>query len=192
MNIGTDMSIELPLPRIHLKAAASACVASFCLNHKLPVLPEHWFLAMQAVSIPGRQEVLKYLIPTIVDVAHNPQAVSLLADFISNYHPKSKVHAVFSGLKDKDLCGLIKPMRTCVDHWYPCLLSGKRAASEDLLLKAFEEGHCIVAHCYSDPITAYQAAVKVAAKDDIIVVYGSFLMVSAIMEWKGTIQETLE
>ena len=186
--IGTSKILELPLPRINLKAAASACMASFCLNHKLPISFEQWVLAMQSVSILGRQQLLQYPVPTLYDGAHNPQAVSLLADFIANYYPRSKVHAVFSGLKDKDLPGLIKPMRACVDHWYPCLLSGKRAATEELLLKSFQTEDCIPAICYSDPKTAYQAAVKFAAEDDIIVVYGSFLMVSAIME----VQEELE
>ena len=178
----TGDSLTLPLPKINHKAAAAACIASVCLQSILPVTTDQLALAMSTVSIQGRQHLVPGAINTVFDVAHNPQAVSLLADFIRRLQPKGRVHAVFSGLKDKDLSGLIKPMLSCVDVWYPALLSGKRAASEALLLSVFANEDCFVLACFSRPEEAYQAAIQGAEPGDLIVVYGSFLTVSAIMK----------
>ena len=103
----------MPRPSINLKAAASAVIASGLLLDKLHVNAAQLRLSMQEVALPGRQQVELGLVTTVFDVAHNPQAVSLLADFINERPRTGKVHAVFSALKDKDLCGLIKPM-----HYY--------------------------------------------------------------------------
>ncbi len=182
LTLPTGESILLPLPKINLKAAAAASIASTCLQSILPVTLIQLVTAMRAVRIDGRQQVVNHAITTVFDVSHNPQAVSLLADFIRGYQPKDKVHAVFSGLKDKDLCGLIKPMLSCVDFWYPAVLSGKRAASESLLLAAFRAENCFMSTCFDDPMIAYHAVMQRAKQGDLIVVYGSFLTVSAIMD----------
>ena len=180
--------IELPCPKINPKAAAAAVVASAQLHSILPIKPRQWIDAMQTVSIIARQQIVKDAVSTLFDVAHNPQAVALLAEYIKKNQPKGSVHAVFSGLKDKDLRGLIKPMQSYVDFWYPAVLSSNRAASKTLLAKAFLDENCSIAVWYNDPWEAYQMAKQQAVPGDLIVVYGSFLTVSAVMahqmEWQ--------
>lgn len=173
--------LQLPLPGINLKAATSAIIASHCLHQYLPITVMQLEQAMNHVSILGRQQIVSGSIKTVFDVAHNPQAVLLLANFIAQLPIKGKVHAVFSGLKDKDLCGLIKPMLFCVDFWYPAVLNGKRAASESQILAAFAAENCWISSCFSNPMQAYHQAIMQAKPDDLIIVYGSFLTVSAIM-----------
>ncbi len=184
--------VQLPRPRVNPKAAAAAYIASTCLQRSLPVTWPQVAKAMQTVSIAGRQQVLGGDMKTIYDVAHNPQAVSLLAEFIQQYKPKRMVHAVFSALKDKDLCGLITPMLSSVDCWYPAVLTGKRAASESLLLAAFRATGCLIPTCFDNPVMAYDAALNGAKPGDLIVVYGSFLTVSAIMDPNRIEQEELQ
>ena len=183
--------IHVPLPRLHPNAAAAAIMSSDHLKALLPVTQSHWEQAMREVFIPGRQEVREGPVRTVFDVAHNPQAAALLSVFIQRNKPKGKVHAVFSGLKDKDLCGLIKPMRPYVDIWYPARLSGKRAADESQLLSALRAANCLVFKCFDNPFAAYQEAMKRANPDDLIVVYGSFLTVSAVMSNDRVAQEEL-
>lgn len=173
--------INVPLPKINAKAAAAAIVASAYLHSVLPIKSSDWCDAMQKVAILGRQQVIEGDVSTIFDVAHNPQAATLLAEFVKKYRAKGKVHAVFSGLQDKDLRGLIKPMHSYVDFWYPAVLSSKRAASKSLLKAAFRAENCSIPADFSDPLTAYQVAMQHARPGDLIVVYGSFLTVSAVM-----------
>ena len=187
IDVPTRPSVQLPIPTIQRNAAAAAYMASTCLQSILPVTQQQLEEAMRTVYIFGRQQIVGDAIKTLFDVSHNPQSVLLLADFVQRYlsagnKPKGKVRAVFSGLKDKDLCGLIKPMLSCVDFWYPAVLMGKRAASAALLQATFLAEHCTIPACYHDPLAAYHAAMQDAKPGDLIVVYGSFLTVSPIME----------
>ena len=112
----------------------------------------------------------------------NPVA---LGDAAQGHWPQGKIHAVFSALKDKDVCGLIKPLSSIVEQWYPASLSSQRAASQEQLQKAFRDVLGEQPHCYEDPIQATQAAVAAAKPGDWIVVYGSFLLVGAVMTANG-------
>ncbi|MCX7118638.1 MAG: Mur ligase family protein, partial [Legionellales bacterium] len=112
----------------------------------------------------------------------NPVA---LGDAAQGHWPQGKIHAVFSALKDKDICGLIKPLSSIVEQWYPASLRGQRAASQEQLQKAFRDVLGEQPHCYEDPIQATQAAVAAAKPGDWIVVYGSFLLVGAVMTANG-------
>jgi len=176
-----DQPIILPRPNINPKAAAAAVMASAFFQATLPINFIEWSEAMRTVTILGRQQLIEGRVSVLFDVAHNPQAVNLLAESIKKYEIKGKVHAVFSGLKDKDLHGLIRPMQSCVDFWYPSVLSSKRAASESLLKAVFQSENCSIPAYFSDPLTAYKEAMLQAKTGDLIVVYGSFLTVSAVM-----------
>ena len=73
-------------------------------------------------------------------------------------------------------------MRSIVGQWYPACLQGKRAATQAQLLTSFADGLGLQPQCYADPIQATQAAITAAKPGDLIVIYGSFLMVSAVMQ----------
>ena len=174
--------IVLPLPSLHHHAAVAAVIASLCLRARLPIPAQAWAEAMQTVRIAGRQQRVSGTISFLYDVAHNPQAALALARCLQQQAPSGMVHAVFSALKDKDICGLIKPLRSIVGQWYPACLQGKRAATQAQLLTSFADGLGLQPQCYADPIQATQAAITAAKPGDLIVIYGSFLMVSAVMQ----------
>ena len=117
----------------------------------------------------------------MLDVAHNPQAVALLADFMATQARTGRVHAIFSGLKDKDLCGLISPMQSIVDAWYPALLKGDRAPDEAWIRGVFLSTQTMFSTVFSDPSAAYRAAMNLAVPGDWVVVYGSFLTVGSVI-----------
>ena len=168
-------------PNLHIQAAAAAVMASKQLLDRLPVSPEHWEQAMCSVQVDARQQLVQGTVSVLYDVAHNPQAVEYLAGWFQHNHIAGRVHAVFSALQDKDLAGLITPMRMLVDAWYPACLSGPRASSQQQLLEAFKVNNIIPKDCFMDPAAAYYAAKQRAVPGDLILVYGSFLTVSAVM-----------
>ncbi|KTD21126.1 bifunctional tetrahydrofolate synthase/dihydrofolate synthase [Legionella londiniensis] len=171
----------LPSPAINHKAATAAVIASYLLRTRLAISPCHWQSAMQRVCLMGRQQFIKGEVAAVFDVAHNPQAVMLLADFIKKINCKGTVHGVFSALQDKDLYGLIKPMHAHIAEWYPALLCNKRAASESALMTAFEQALNKKPMCHQNPIKAFQAALTQANPGDLIVVYGSFVTVGELL-----------
>lgn len=174
-------TIALPVPHLHANAAVAAVMASLCLQTRLPVSEKDWINAMHSKRIMGRQQHLPGDISFVYDVAHNPQAVTALVQYLRENPAKGTLHAVFSALKDKDICGLIKPLSSIVGQWYPVCLTGKRASSQEQLLAAFGAALDRVPHCYPDPLQATAAAVAAAKTGDLIVVYGSFILVGAVM-----------
>lgn len=171
----------LPKPSIQLKSAAAAIMATYLLAPRLPVFLSHIQSAMRHIFIPGRLQLEKGRISILYDVSHNPQAVNLLANTLRLWDKKTKIHAVFSALKDKDILGLIKPLKEYVDFWYPAQLDVKRAISTDLLLSCFNNAEIFVKICYNDPLLAFKAALNQTQSGDLIVVYGSFFTVSYVM-----------
>jgi len=187
----------LPKPKIQLKSAAAAKTASHLLQEILPVTDDDLQRAMQLIHIPGRLQLHEDSVSVVYDVAHNPQAARLLAEFIIKFvRNKSnaaangecsgtvRVHAVFSALKDKDIFGLILPLKDCVDHWYPAQLDNKRAASALFLCSKFRDAEISVDICYNSPLVAFETALNRAEPGDLIVVYGSFFTVNYIMAAK--------
>lgn len=183
LSLSTGERFELPKPRLNLKAMAAALTMTFCLNEQLPMTMDQRVSAIRSVYLPGRldQKMDKKGVHYLFDVAHNPQAVGLLADYLEKNKKDGQVYAIFSGLKDKDLSGLIKPFETLVDEWYPALLTGERAANKKILQMVFDETIKQVPECYDEPISAFDAARSKAKAGDWIVVYGSFLTVGPIM-----------
>lgn len=175
------LSIELPKPKIQLKSAAAAVLATAILNRRLPVRSAQYRIAMERIFIAGRLQLVPGPITILYDVSHNAQSVRLLAEYLGQLKPPGRIHAVFSALKDKDIFNLIYPLKDCVNRWYPAQLDNKRALSADLLLAIFDEAEISLKTCYNSPFIAFAAALNHAKTGDLIVVYGSFFTVSQVM-----------
>ncbi|AUH73555.1 bifunctional tetrahydrofolate synthase/dihydrofolate synthase [Legionella sainthelensi] len=171
---------ELPKPSIQLKAAAAAITACFLLKQYLPIDHTQLHSAMQRIFIPGRLQLHRGTVDVLYDVSHNSQSARLLAETVQKMK-KTKVHAVFSALKDKDIYNLVMPLKNCVDYWYPAQLDNKRAAGADLLITILRDAAISVEFCYTSPLIAFEAALKQSRLGDLIVVYGSFFTVSHVM-----------
>jgi dihydrofolate synthase/folylpolyglutamate synthase len=182
---------DLPRPHIQIKSVAAALTASLLLERSLPISLAQFSEAMSAIFLPGRLQLCNKPRRILYDVSHNPQSAKLLASYIK-LNIKTKIHAVFSALGDKDIYGLIFPLKDCVDHWYPALLDNKRAATPDLLLSGFKDAEIFTELCYNSPLIAFTAALSQAKDEDLIVVYGSFYMVSQVMVAQHQLMEQKE
>jgi len=172
--------VECQVPSVQVKSAVSAIVASLVLKKRLPIELGTIERAMQTVKIVARQQYIPGTIGTVFDVAHNAQAARSLADFIVSL-PKKKVHVVFAALKDKNLIGLIEPLVSHADYWYTAKIGDARAVESSTLASAFDTATGVIPPNFNDPLAAYMAAKKEAFEDDLIIVYGSFLTVNAVM-----------
>lgn len=174
-----------PLPEPVLKGehqfrnAASVLMALHCLQARLPVDISAIEQGLQTVQLQGRFQLIPGEIPVLLDVGHNPQAVKTLRDYLEHYFPSVRIHAVFAMMKDKDIEGVLAIMRACVTQWYLAPLKSPRAADEELL-----KAHCHrqdiknVNYGYSDFMAAFADARRHAQPNDLILVFGSFFLVS--------------
>lgn len=171
---------ELPRSQFHSNSVAAAVMATLCLQGALPVDHDDIVRGISSTVLNGRQQLITRHCRIIFDVAHNPQSAAYLATYLARVEG-AKVHAVFSALTDKDIPGLISPLKSQVNYWYPTILPGKRAASQAQLMDAFKANDVNEILCYNNPLLAFDAACSQASTDDLIVVYGSFIIVGLIL-----------
>lgn len=177
---------ELPRPALdgdhQLRNAATALAVIDLMQAKLPVTRAAIDSGLQKPRLPARLQQCGSAPLVLCDVAHNPQAVSALAAYLSSTPITGKCLAVIGMLKDKDIAASLQPMVRLVDHWYLADLGGARAASAAMLLNGLQQVDANPsAECYPDVLSAFDSAMRTAGPDDRIVVFGSFLTVSAIM-----------
>ena len=120
---------------------------------------------------------------TVLDVAHNPQAASALADTLGamGFHPATI--AVFGIMSDKDIDGVIAAMKSRIDRWLVATLPPPRGATaQDLRQRLLGAGISpTTVETFEGPNTAYDAARRAAVETDRIVVFGSFHTVAAAL-----------
>ncbi|QSA97095.1 bifunctional tetrahydrofolate synthase/dihydrofolate synthase [Methylococcus sp. EFPC2] len=176
----------LPLPALcgehQLFNAAAVLQVLGSIRGKRPVGENAVHEGLSSVKLQGRFQLIDGTPPVLLDVAHNPQSARVLADHLKARFPGRRVHAVFAVMRDKDIEGVVTPMAPLVDRWYLAPLKMPRAATSSELVDVF--GHCsidAVSEGYADAASAFAAARRNAHNDDVVVVFGSFFLVSEFL-----------
>ena len=171
--------------------ASAALAALESVRDRLPVTQQAIRLGLLQASPPGRFQILPGQPTVILDVAHNPHAAAVLEKNLGNmgFHPYT--YAVFGMLADKDIESVVRQLAPRVDHWFCCDLVGPRALPVDLLGKKVRSvldgmGDPDVRKAgisnHGSPAEAFEKAKSSAKPDDRIVVFGSFLTVSGVLQ----------
>ena len=126
------------------------------------------------IELAGRFQLVPG--PAIVlDVAHNPQAVGVLASNLGDMGFHANTHAVVGMLADKDVAGALATLKGRVTHWY---VAARCAAGPAEALAAIAEGLGGTVTAFDDVASAFAAARKAAGEDDRILAFGSFYTVA--------------
>ena len=182
-------TIELTLPKLNLlgrhQYQNAVTAISALLLSPFPVDLEKIGSGLSHVSLKGRfQPLKKEGSPDLyLDVTHNRQGARVLKDLIKSYPSKGRVLAVFGMLIDKDPFAVTHELNSHIDHWYLTGIDGERGQTEAALLERIATE---IDHRYTlthDVPSACEKALKDASKDDIIIVFGSFHIVSAGINW---------
>ncbi|HTH44163.1 MAG TPA: cyanophycin synthetase, partial [Oxalicibacterium sp.] len=173
---------------------ASAVLAALdALRLRLPVSAQDVRNGLATVELPGRFQVLPGRPTVILDVAHNPHAAAVLAQNLGNmgFHPYT--YAVFGAMQDKDIDGVIAHLKPHIDHWCVSDLPLPRAArAEEIaekLRRAYGDALSVAdaersVRTYTSPAEAFANALSRAGENDRIAVFGSFLTVAGVMEYR--------
>lgn len=188
----TDLSRKyesLPVPRLkglhQFRNASSVLMAVTQLEQQLPVSEQSIHKGLQDIHLKGRFQLVDGPIPVLLDVAHNRQAVGNLLDYLVNDFAGTKIHAVFSMMKDKDIKGVIDIISPVIDHWFIAPLASPRAASKSHMQECFSLSELNnVNFDFSNFSEAYNAAEKSAEDGDLILIFGSFFLVSEYLAGK--------
>ena len=175
--------VGLPLPALpgeHQLANASAVLALLSsLGERLTVPESAVRAGLTAVRLEGRCQTIDGEVPVLLDVAHNPQAARILAGHLRERYADRRVHAVFSVMRDKDIAGIVANLRDRVDRWYLVPLEIPRAASPLEVSEILRcQGISSVEHGFANAADAFASARRNAQNEDLILVFGSFVLVS--------------
>jgi dihydrofolate synthase/folylpolyglutamate synthase len=86
-------------------------------------------------------------------------------------------------LGDKDIAGVVRLLKGRIDNWHLASLPGPRGVSAQALAEELEKaGIKSGVFLHDSPAQAYAAARSAAGENDRIVVFGSFLTVTDVMQ----------
>ena len=180
---GEKQISHLPEPALkgehQYRNASAVIMATVQLADKLPIDGQSIRQGLQNVQLPGRFQLLEGVIPVLLDVGHNPEAVRTLVEYLTQNFPNRRIHAIFSMMRDKDIAEVLRIMNPVVYDWFFAPLANVRAATETLMREIFSR-HVMdnVSFGYMGFADAFAAAKKQAGKEDLLLVFGSFFLVS--------------
>jgi dihydrofolate synthase / folylpolyglutamate synthase len=186
---GEQNPIMLPSPALSgpsQMANAAACVVLLRAMHsQLPVADEAIARGIMNARVPGRLQQLCVEPRIVVDVAHNPQAAQELSTWIvqQGYVPNQCI-ALFGALNDKDVSNMLRPLGKLIARWHLCDLQSlsDRGLSSAQLYEVAKS--CLppdACQRFDHPRSALAAARQDAGKNTLIIVFGSFVLVEAVM-----------
>ncbi|MFJ2981867.1 MULTISPECIES: bifunctional tetrahydrofolate synthase/dihydrofolate synthase [unclassified Pseudomonas] len=118
----------------------------------------------------------------LLDVGHNPHAAEYLARRLSARPRNGRRLAVFGLLADKDLAGVLEPLRGLVDDWAVTPLQSPRSRPAGELADALTNCGAAV-KSYASVDAALEGQCAQATADDQILLFGSFFCVAEALEW---------
>ena len=178
-------NVQLELPSLglmgdfQLNNAACAVHTVQYLNDILPTPQANIHAALRAVKLTGRFQQIQSQPAILVDVAHNPHAAKSLAHNLQTTPCAGRTLAVFAMLRDKDIEGVICALIGEIDAWYLADNHSPRGAkASDLQKILLKQANKSPMQLFADVGAAMDAAYKNAAKNDRIIVFGSFYTVA--------------
>lgn len=170
---------DLPVPAMPVQNAACA----LAVLEQLDALPTAAQLCsvLSTLTLAGRMQWLQQQPAVIVDVAHNPQSAAYLARCLTPLKPRyRRLVALVGMLKDKDIQQTLLPLTPLFDQWHLVSLAGPRGASAQQLADNLNGvGTALLLH--DDVQQAYQRISTALQADELLVVFGSFFTVSAVL-----------
>jgi dihydrofolate synthase / folylpolyglutamate synthase len=139
--------------------------------------------ALARVHLPGRRQArtvagLEY----VLDVAHNPAAVSKLLEYMSVSDCNGKTFAIFSVMSDKDIQAMLEPCQAYFDAWFLAdQPDNPRASSASDIAQVLRTLGNPMISVSKNLRQAFRRAQVLLNPGDRLVVFGSFFTVAAIM-----------
>jgi dihydrofolate synthase/folylpolyglutamate synthase len=179
----------LPLPHLaapaQLANAAAAVAALHALRGRLGWSPAAIAAGVAGARIGARLQRFGSDPFLIVDVAHNPQAARMLADWLRSVPVAGRTLAVFGALGDKDVRGIADALASEIDGWFIGGLEydSPRGLGAGALVASIAEPARARAIAHDRIDTALAAAWADARSGDRVIAFGSFFVAAAALQF---------
>jgi dihydrofolate synthase / folylpolyglutamate synthase len=180
---GQWKKVPVPLRGVHQagNAALAVATAGLLAAGKLQIPSQAVYDGMSAVQWPARIEVLAESPTVVVDAAHNWASTEALVRTLESHFRARRRILVFAATKDKDFAGLLRLLLPRFDSVILTQYDSnpRRVAVEDLaaLAQATSLRPC---HVATDAVSAWQMARRLATREDLICVTGSFFIATEL------------
>ena len=194
----TIKSLPLPFGQCghQLTNAAVAVQSVLSLQAVLPVADSEIAAGISGAAVQARCQMVAEAPAVVLDVAHNVDSVAGLLKFVRGLEIKGRVYAVCGMLRDKQISETLSQLTDTVDEWHFATINNPRGATaaqvEEVLqdyLLAQSTGHFnspakakLLACRYDSVADAFQTARARLQADDCLIVFGSFFVVSDIID----------
>ncbi|MGI9229905.1 MAG: bifunctional tetrahydrofolate synthase/dihydrofolate synthase [Gammaproteobacteria bacterium] len=182
----------LPAPginRMQIRNAAGVLMVLQLLGEEYRFDGEIIRESLRDFALAGRLQSVAGEIPCILDVAHNPQAISALVDNVNRLPSSGANHLVVGMLRDKNHDTVFKLLQQIADHWYLADIDSDRAALTGELQQALQQ------YVAADDIARYPSVGAALARaharakpGDRIIVTGSFVTVGAALHYLESVR----
>ncbi|MBT5149690.1 MAG: hypothetical protein HOM45_00395 [Nitrosomonadales bacterium] len=153
------------------------------MSKNFPVTQNALEKGIEETNITGRMQFIKKNPLIILDVAHNKESAESLNQFFKQQRLKGKVRCVFSLLKGKNTPDITNQFMDYVDEWYVSEIDSPRASKADeIISELIKQRKDIVSYEFNTTQEAFSKAYKNSDVDDNIIAFGSFFIVSEILE----------
>lgn len=129
--------------------------------------------------IPGRLECVSRNPLVILDAGHNDGAVTELSKNIRSFSQGRKTVALCAFMKDKDYGHCLKSLAPLCDEMVFTVVDNVRGEKPEALCKK-AAAYCKAVHSAESPSDAFTLAKEKAGEDGLLLVCGSFYLVSDI------------
>lgn len=144
-------------------------------------------------NLPGRMQFLNQSKSQLVDVAHNPHAVSYLAETLTSRQPEigyKKINAVVAMMKDKDIKATLSNIAHLINNWHVAdLPNNPRAAKSHDILTILQSMGITNITAHSNVEEAWKVAEKEQEKEALLLGFGSFYTVGEILQSQKLLNE---
>ncbi|MCQ4167151.1 bifunctional tetrahydrofolate synthase/dihydrofolate synthase [Tahibacter sp. P2K] len=187
---GADLSLQLPLPRLAAACqpgnAAAAIAALHSLAPRLRLPAQAYADGVAAAAVRARlQRIALGQGELVIDVAHNPQAAAVLAEWLAR-QPRTRTRAVFGALSDKDVAGMLQPLQPHIDEWHLVDLARETERGRDLLALDMDLAAAlgpVRRSCWATVAAALDRLASDLAAGERILAFGSFYIAAAALRW---------
>jgi len=135
----------------------------------------------QLTGLHGRFEIISKKPLTVLDVAHNPDAIKNLVNSLKYNYPKKKFIVLFGVMKDKDYGCMCKELLKLNPIIISVQANTNRSLSSKIITNYFLKKNLTVINC-KQINTAYELAKKLTVEDQILVITGSHYVVGEVLQ----------
>ncbi|MBN8728159.1 MAG: bifunctional tetrahydrofolate synthase/dihydrofolate synthase [Xanthomonadales bacterium] len=188
------LDLDFALPHLaapcQLANAAAALAALAALRPRLEWNPRAIAEGLAAARLPARLQRFAGPPELVIDVAHNPQAAGVLAEWLAANPAAGRTLAVFGALGDKDVAGVAAQLAPRIDGWFLGGLDGDSprglgvAALAARITDVLPGGTEV--RIAADMQAALASAFTAARAGDRIVAFGSFFVAAAALDFAAS------